>query len=328
MRVLQVCNVGRIVGGTAACAWTVARSLPGCEHVIAFLSRVSEETRRALAGRRIVQWDRVTPARVHEIDPDIVVLHNTPKGRAESPLPAVTLQYLHSRIDPAPADGTVFCSRWLAERYGGSPEDVLLQGVPRPQRPDEFGEETRSLRPSFATASGPVIGRLCTPTRAKWPDDVVPFYAGLASRFPQVRWEFVGCPDVLQAELRSACGGRVEFLPAKWELRSRLWRWDALLYHNAAVTESFGRTVAEAMRAGCIPIVDGRGGFREQVEPSCGFLCRGVEEFAEAVSRIQTPAERRRLSRACQAHADERFSLGRFRRELLERMRAVADLRQ
>jgi hypothetical protein len=81
------------------------------------------------------------------------------------------------------------------------------------------------------------------------------------------------------------------------------------------------------MRAGCIPIVDGRGGFAEQVEPSCGFLCGRFEEFAGAVDRIRSPAARRRMSRACQAHADERFSLTRFGRELGARLRAVADLR-
>lgn len=318
MRVLQVCNVGRIVGGTAACAWTVARSLPACEHTVASLSRVSEDTRRAFAGCRVVAWDRVMAEHVREIDPDVVLLHNTSRSRVEGRLPAVTLQYLHSRIDPAPADRTLYCSAWLAEQYGGSSKDVLLQAVPRPRRPEEAGGETRELRES------PVIGRLCTPTRAKWPDDIVPFYAGLASRFREVRWEFVGCPEGLQTALRSACSGRAEFFPAGWAMRSRLWHWDVLLYHNAAVTESFGRTVAEAMRAGCVPIVDGRGGFREQVEPACGFLCGGPEEFAEAVARIHTPAARRRMSRACQAHANERFSLARFGAELLERLRMAA----
>ena len=317
MRVLQVCNVGRIVGGTAACAWTVARSLPGCEHTVAFLSRIADDTRRAFPGCRIVQWDRANSGRVREIDPDLVVLHNTSRNRVEGRLPAVALQYLHSRIDPAPADRTLYCSAWLAEQYGGSADDVLLQAVPRPKRPDQFMGDTRALRDS------PVIGRLCTPTRAKWPDEVVPFYAGLASRFPQVRWEFVGCPETLQGEFQSACGGRAEFFPAGWEMRSRLWHWDALLYHNGSVTESFGRTVAEAMRAGCIPIVDDRGGFREQVEPSCGFLCRRPEDFADAVARIHAPAVRRRMSRACQAHADQRFSLDRFGRDLVERLRAM-----
>jgi glycosyltransferase involved in cell wall biosynthesis len=164
-----------------------------------------------------------------------------------------------------------------------------------------------------------VIGRLCTPTRAKWPDDVS-FYAALASRFPNVRWEFVGCPAHLQPELQSACGGRAAFFPAGWQMRSRLWHWDALLYHNAAITESFGRTVAEAMRAGCIPIVDDRGGFREQIIPSCGFLCHDDDEFAAATAMIQSTGTRQRMSRACRAHADERFSLRRFGMQLLERL--------
>ena len=108
-----------------------------------------------------------------------------------------------------------------------------------------------------------MIGRICTPQQKKWPNDVDEFYGRLADSYPQIRWEFIGCPTELQSRLSTVCHGRTTFLPAGWGARSRLWNWDALLYHNPQVTESFGRTVAEAMRAGCIPIVDDRGGFRE-----------------------------------------------------------------
>ena len=91
MRVLQVCNVGQILGGTAACAWSVVQSLPGCEHVVAFMSQPTDETRRAFGGCEIAHWDRVTRARVRDAQADVVILHNTSAGRVEQGLDAVVL---------------------------------------------------------------------------------------------------------------------------------------------------------------------------------------------------------------------------------------------
>ena len=299
----------------------MTRSLPQCRHTVAFLSSVNAQTREAFGQCRIGEWDAVTVERVRRVSPDVVLLHNTPQGRVERRLPAVTLQYLHSRIDPARADETTYCSRWLAGQYGADGRSVCYQGVPRPPRSEGAGER-RALR------EFPVIGRICTPQRKKWPEEMVAFYARLARQFPRVGWEFVGCPGSLQPALSEACQGRVTCLPASWGARSRLWQWDAMLYHNPAVTESFGRTVAEAMRAGCIPIVDDDGGFREQVIEGTGWLCRSEEGFAKAVAALHGAGERRRRSRACRAHADERFSLRRFGEELLLRCCEAAEGRR
>ena len=312
LRVLQVCNVGEIVGGTAACAWTVTRSLPAFDHTVVFLNRVSRETVDVFCDCRVEQWNRVSASRVAAVNPDVVILHNTARSRADDRLPAVTIQYLHSKIDPAPTDLTLYCSNWLARRVDGDLRAVCLQAVPKPKRV-AAGEETRSLR------EAPVIGRICTPQQKKWPAELPEFYAMLTERFPQVLWEFVGCPSLLRRKLQEACQGNAEFFPASWHIRSRLWQWNALLYHNPAVTESFGRTVAEAMRAGCIPMVDDRGGFSEQVPDRCGYLCRRETDFADAIEQILSPGHRLRISRACQAHADEAFSLFRFGRDLLDR---------
>lgn len=315
---LQVCNVGQILGGTAACAWSVTRSLPGFRHTVAVLSRVTDPTRAAFSSCDIVQWDHVTAGRVTETGADMVLLHNTSRSRCAGRLPVPTVQYLHSRITPADADRTICCSGWLAERFSIGLADVLYQGVPRPPVP--LGE-TRALREE------PVIGRICTPTPRKWPPDLCGFYRKLSGEFPSVRWEFVGCPSGLQDRLREACGGAARFVPASWTARGRLWQWDALLYHNPSVTESFGRTVAEAMRAGCIPIVDDRGGFREQLTESCGWLCGNEQAFADAVEQLLLSVRRWRMSGTCRAQADARFSLARFGTDLIAQFRQAASRR-
>lgn len=323
VRLLQVCNVGNIVGGTAACAWSVTRGLPDWEHMVAFPGRPTDETERAFQPARLTVLRQVTPQAVRTLGADAVLLHNTSAARCPEPLPVPTVQYVHSRISPADADATLYCSEWLAAAHGVC-GPVLYQGVPRPLCGDAV-RDRRSLR------DGMVVGRLCTPTARKWPVELVHWYGRLAQRFPDVRWEFVGCPAGLVEPLREACGHRADFLAAGWAARSHLWRWDALLYHHPSLAESFGRTAAEAMRAGCIPIVDRRGGFIEQVPAACGFLCSGEADFLEALEQLHDAGYRWRMSRACRAHADERFSLQRFGRSLrgwLERAQSVHGARK
>lgn len=315
MRLLQVCNVGNIVGGTAACAWTVTRALPRIQHAVVFLSRVTEETQRDFADCRVEHWDRVDDERLSGFQPDVVLLHNTPERHVGRISSAMRVQYVHSVGRRAEADLTLYCSRWLANRCGGEAADVLYQAVPRPVQP--VGGETRGLRERL------VVGRICTPQPQKWPSNLPAFYRRLVRRSPEVDWEFVGCPESMQSELNEACGGRAIFHAASWQARSLLWRWDALLYHNPHVTESFGRTVAESMRAGCVPVVDDRGGFREQVQADCGFLCDGEDAFSAAVDRLHDPGQRRTMSRAGMALANESFSLSRFAAEFCFRLRTL-----
>ena len=314
MRMLQVCNVGRITGGTAACAWTIARAFPDVEQHVAFLSPPCDATRRAFSGCSLHTWKRVDARDAARIDADVLVLHNIAPQQAGT-LRAPTMQYVHSRGTRAKADVTLYCSAWLAAECGrGSDARVLYQPVPKPPAPVDG--ERRSLRERMR------VGRLCTPTARKWPEDIDGFYQRLARRFPEVDWEFVGCPPEMQGRLNEACAGRGTFIPASWSARSRLWTWDALLYHHPQLTESFGRTAAESMRAGCIPIVDRRGGFTEQIADGTGFLCEHEDGFCEVLQSLSDPNVRLRMSRAAMAHADQTFSLQRFRSDLLRLLAA------
>ena len=325
LHLLQVCNVGRIVGGTAACAWTVTRTLPDARHTVMFLSEITAETGEAFSHCRLIQRRRrVSGGDVARLRPDIVLLHNTSNDRCDERLPVPTVQWLHSRIRPATADATVACSNWLAGQVGLLEGDVLYQAVPRPPLGQAFQPDTNAFcridaqsPPRQAGKPDLRIGRICTPVAKKWPGELLPLYWRLASQFPNVHWEFIGCPPAMQPALLEVCLGRATFQPASWSARNRYWKWDAMLYHNPHVTESFGRTVAEAMRAECVPIVDNRGGFREQVAAGCGFLCKTVDDFASAVSQLHSPSTRIEMSRCCRKHADERFSLAGFRERLL-----------
>ena len=192
-----------------------------------------------------------------------------------------------------------------------SDKAILWQGVPRP--PELKRCDDSSL----------VVGRICTPTSSKWPVSLVPFYAELSrrvdsARWGKVSWEFVGCPEMLQSPLQQAVCGRASFYPAGWQARSRLWTWDILLHHQPDVTESFGRTVAEAMRVSCLPIVDDQGGFREQIDEETGFLCSHLDDFVEAFKIIADPSVRRARRVKSREHAERCFSLAAFRERLTD----------
>ncbi len=155
---------------------------------------------------------------------------------------------------------------------------------------------------------------------------LVPFYARLSQEHPQVAWVFVGCPPELAASLMTACQERARFHPAGWGARQRLWEWDALLYHHPTLAESFGRTAAEALRAGCIPIVDDRGGFREQVTACTGFCCGSVADFSRALETLRRVPKRRAWSRRGMARAEARFSLAAFRERFRRLLTAGAEV--
>ncbi len=310
LRLLQICNVGQIVGGTAACAWTVCRALPECEHHVWFLSSIDAATRDAFAGCQLEKIADVNVTKITALKPDIVFLHNTSRQKIVGDLRecrSLSINYLHSRIEPAEAARRVYCSEFLRNEYADPGGCILYQGVPLPEK--RFGERT---------GEEIVVGRLCTPTIKKWPGELVNFYRDLSSRHPEISWEFVGAPARIKLCLEDALKGRCQFHEAGWEQRSQLWQWTALLHYQPGVTESFGRTVSEAMRCGCLPIVDRRGGFCEQVDASNGFLCDQLDEFHVALSKLANSVLANRLSEAAELVSNQRFSVQGFRERLLQ----------
>ena len=303
MHLLQVCNVGQIVGGTAACAWSITRAWPQVRHSIAFLSRIDDTTRQEFEPHAVTQWPHCTADRIEQIDPDLVILHNVSPEGSSTWSGAVTIQYVHSAGRRLAADRVIYCSRWLAQQCHAPIESVFWQGVPLPPRPT-------TLRPKAPERLR--IGRICTPTTRKWPDTLPAFYQQLATQHSHVDWDFVGCPPAMQPTLQAACQGRATFLPAGWLARSHVWEWDALLYHHPTLTESFGRTLAEAARAGCLPIVDQRGGFEEQLEALGLRGCRTVTDFSQAISALGDGELRVRTSESLRTRATEHFSFSAF----------------
>ena len=316
MKLLQVCNVGNICGGTAACAWTITHALPEVEHAVLFLSHPTEETQRAFQHCRVHHGPKIDERTLAGCDPDLIVFHNTVSHRIPKIASITTVQYHHSIGDRTPADIHIACSDWLAAQIDQT-KTALYQPVPIPPRSEDAAN--RLLNNEIR------IGRLCTPKSLKWPKVLIPFYESLAEKFPSVVWEFVGLPDNMTTDMKTACQSRCQFHDPGFQARSHFWKWHALLYHHPTLPESFGRVVAEAMRGGCVPIVDHRGGFAEQTESGrSGFLCNDFTEFERAIQAIHERSKWSEISREAKFAADQKFSLEAFRTSFLKLLSNLA----
>jgi glycosyltransferase involved in cell wall biosynthesis len=308
---LQVCNVGTVLGGTGACAVSIARSLPRYSHHLWCFGAIRDDLKEVWRGGEPRTINGLDGKEITRLNPDMVILHNTGRGRVIGEWRAKTVQYVHSRIDFYRAEKTLYCSRYLARQFGARDEQVWWQPVPLPFRPKVMRQPRK-----FATDEL-VVGRLCTPGMKKYPRELLEVYELLSQSHPHIRWEFVGAPSELASDLQRACAGRATFHAAGWGKRELLWKWDVLFYTHPTLTETFGRTVAEAMRTGCVPVVDARGGFVEQLEGGGGVLCNDLGQFVAALAKVSRPDVWEDLSVTGRRVADERHSLGVFARRLL-----------
>ncbi len=315
MRLLQLCNVGNIVGGTAACAWSVTRALPELEHILWFRGTPTAETRRVFADCQIEQGSCLSEKQLHKLAPELILLHNTPRegvfwGAARPTVHSLVLHYGHSRSClAAGSHRQLVCSRYLQQLNPEMAAEVLYQGVPR-----AGGEQTGDVRVFQQELT---VGRICTPAARKWNASMISLYRELAAAFPNIQWEFVGCPEKLQSSLSACVQGQARFYPASWQARQFLKRWHVLLYSQPDVPETFGRVCAEAMRCGCVPVVDAAGGFQEQVTSEAGYLCADAAGFVQALQELQEIGHWWKCSQTATAWANEQFSHQAFRRRLL-----------
>lgn len=318
LHLVQICNAGSVTGGTGACARTIVQALPEWNHTLLVLSRITDEMRTQFRPYPVRQISCVTGKLLQGLNPAFVIFHNTRRERVDAEcLRWPAIYYQHSNGPRWGGVKTVTCSQWLADQQDAAEAfEILHQAVPRPARSSD-GRRSGTLGRELT------IGRLCTPVDRKWPRELVSFYAKLAETHPRMRWEFVGCSVSLRSELKGAVYGRAVFHEACWNARTRFWNWDVSLYHHPTQTESFGRTVAEAMRTGCIPVVDDRGGFREQLPGGTGSLCKSWDDFSRAIAELSDPAVRLHRSRRCRAYADDHFSIHSFRERLLQVFRQV-----
>jgi len=123
---------------------------------------------------------------------------------------------------------------------------------------------------------------------------------------PELRFVLVGeWVDGAAALLREVGGANVELTGRVSDEELASWYRRASVYVQASRHEGFGMTVAEAMLAGCIPVVTGAGALPEV-----------AGDVGERVDAPKPDAIADAVRRACEAPASERT---RARQRVLER---------
>lgn len=277
----------------------------------------SLETMQAFEGCHVFLNHTTPDEAIGQFKPDVIIFHNTPETIFPQALPVgvISIFYQHSGLKEFKTTrercDVAFCvSDYLAEITGFDKRFVLYQPVPLAPHSRVIGR-VRGL-----------VGRICTPNAGKWKsDDVLPVYRILSETHPELTYEFVGAPESIQSELWDLFGERVSFVDPSWKARERFNAWDMMLY-STSVSETYGRTVCEAQRAGCVPIVTKLGGFIEQIKHGVdGFLCESIGDFDRAVTSVMNG----RLSRERMIErADSRGALRVFRDSILKTLEVIA----
>ena len=289
MKFLWVNNVPSIVGGTLNCTHSMCKALPNHDHMVLSLQgefRSAEKEAFAGVAQLTTRW----------VDADVVVFQNSPMNEVVHSGANHSVYYYHSEhrspIASRFTDHQFFVSDYLKNKLS-LPGEVLYQPVTRPK--ERFQRHKKDV----------VIGRLCTPTKEKWVlDEFLPHLVACKG-IPGVWFDLVGCPEAIKSTVQTSLDHKVSFFPCSFSARSLLHTWDCLVY-TASQHETFGRTVREAQRCGCVPVVSNHSGLAEQVRDGHGFAVSSPQDVYNAVIRSK---EDPGLKSRCRDYGDQMGSL-------------------
>jgi glycosyltransferase involved in cell wall biosynthesis len=160
---------------------------------------------------------------------------------------------------------------------------VVYHGIP-----DTMGELTKQPRECMALTVGGVGGKSATLSRKG-----IEAFVRAAAFLPYVRFVVVGkWLDQSIKKLQSLASSNVEFTGWIDDLKLIDFYRRASVYVQVSRHEAFGMTVAEAMLAGCIPVVSNAGALPEVVG-NCGVYCFSQEpvKVAAAIGRALESGE-------------------------------------
>jgi len=329
MKLLQIANIPNICGGTGACVYSIKRALPDWDHEILFVNAGDGECsdeEKAHYGCQISRVSKITPAYLESVALDVVIFHNTGASTMPNFLSRdfISIFYEHSALKTHRSARKKCTIEWSVSMHLAVLTDQNTENV--------FYQPCAQTEP-IPRAEGIVIGKLCTSGhmgREKWSlDDLYDFYAYLHKNHPDVQWEFVGCPDHRVEPLSQAVGENAKFYEPAWKNRNLFHRWTAHLHSSSKLTESYGRTVCEAQAAGCIPIVDMKGGQIEQINHGAdGYLCREYSDFSDGIKFLKDPLRLDFLREKAIKSGKERGGLQVWRNKFFNWLEAAQSLRQ
>lgn len=274
-----------------------------------------------LYGCRVAHMPDITPEALDEINPAVIIMHNTQYKRIVKingswdwlrRWPIINIHHMRSDII-VEADHHVCVSRHVTKSYSASEQKHLGSHAicPPTINAAAFAKICRPKRDIVA------IGKICSDWNPKkYPAQLLNVMKAAATKYPNTTFSVVGAeghwknPGVPRLTMPTALSK---------PLGEMLGDLDIFLYINdPSLPETWCRAVTEAMASGLPVVAERRGGIVEQIEDGVdGFLCETDAEFLEKLGMlIESPERRATMGRLASIKVQANFGFDRLHREL------------
>lgn len=323
-------------GGVPMFVRDVMKVYPEFHHVVCYFSdnygtdaEMTDDWQQNF-GTEVCQIPKLSKVVIEEIDPVVLMLHNTGGRNLEGRWPYYWLRERplifvhHNTTSPVLlADLDMFVSEIVRRKFGTAVKEMKRPVTCPPVIDTSLYESIpRSPIPSKRC----VVGKVCSAwNKKKYPELLWDIMKDVAKRHEKVSFTVVGADKHTTVEATGV--PRLKFVPEMSVPVPQLLRGlDIFLYVNAPdLMESWCRAVTEAMSAGLPVVAEDHGGIAEQIEDQVtGFLCRNREEYVASLERLILDSGLRyevgmRAREAAKAHG-----LDRLRRETVDVVLAAA----
>jgi glycosyltransferase involved in cell wall biosynthesis len=302
----------------------VARIYPEFNHVICFFYDSREDYNMAnefrMDGIDVSHIDRLTEEVVREIDPAIMMFHNTGGKTVDGVWPYDWLKQWpliavhHNRTHPCfHADLDVFVSESILKHYEKLKHRMNWKLVPPCMDLSAYEAIERKNDNDRC-----VIGKLTSGMHTRFPEELLTILAEVKEKTPDSKFSLVGGAEYWKNISLKDC----ETPKIGSKTPEEFYKgFDIFVHRNKESTmDSWGRVISEAMAAGLPVVCENKGGPAEQITHEVdGFLCNNDEEFVNyIVALANDPQMRYDIGMKARNKALTEFGIERFRKETLD----------
>jgi glycosyltransferase involved in cell wall biosynthesis len=315
------CNQAFWRGGTILFTKDVASVYPEFHHVCVYFHDNREDYSMMdefmQEGIDVSKIDKLTEEIVAEINPVVMIFHNTPGELIDGAWPYGWLRKWpliamhHNTSFPAfYADLDVFVSRSVLAQYEKVKTRMNWRLIPPCIDLSAYTEIKRDKSNARC-----IIGKLTSNVPTRYPQELIPIFEKSQALIPECGFIIIGGADYYKdVKLNSCVMPKTGSAPPK-EFYAQM---DIFVHKNTKDTiDSWGRVISEAMASGLPVVVENRGGPSEQIKHGIdGFLCDTDDQFVEYIVMLaRDPLLRYEVGMRAREKALREFGIDRFRRE-------------
>jgi glycosyltransferase involved in cell wall biosynthesis len=315
------CNQAFWRGGTILFMKDMASVYPEFHHVTTYFHDSMEDyvmmDEFLSEGIDVSKIDKLTEEIVEDIDPVIIIFHNTPGDLVDGEWPYNWLKKWpliamhHNTTFPAfYADLDIFVSQTVLSQYEKIKPRMNWKLIPPCIDLSKYAEIDRSDDNKRC-----VVGKLTSNLPTRYPKELVVIFERIQSEIPDCGFLIIGGADHWKDLKLSNC-----VMPKTGSAHPKTFyeQMDIFVHKNVASTiDSWSRVVSEAMASGLPVVVENRGGPSEQINHGVdGFLCNTDNDFVTYITKLaKDPALRYSIGMRAREKALREFGIDRFRRE-------------